>query len=271
MGYSSGSFSHRYGFRRSPSGPLIYHQAPERVRVGLLAILQQKMRKKPSYIRRVICNVLRSPEEPSNWSEYPNVWGEVQDRMLAADWYEVYDIVEAFANECSRNGELPLFSDCVNQLFAEEGIGWRLNETFLEVHGDPAFEGDLTAAEDELEESDFARAASELREARSDLSRRPEPDLSGAVTHAMGALECVSREVTGDRRSTLGQIVARNPDLFPRPLDEAASRLWGYASDQARHVREDRKLEWEDVLLVVGVAGVLCSYLNAKPDIRPGD
>jgi hypothetical protein len=54
-----------------------------------------------------------------------------------------------------------------------------------------------------------------------DLSRRPQPDLAGAVYHAMGGmLECRARDVTGDPRATVGEVLKRNPGLLPKPLDQ---------------------------------------------------
>jgi hypothetical protein len=259
------SFSKRYGYRSRPSGPLIYHEAPEQVRAGLLSVLERQMNKSPKWMRGVVCDVLRLRPDPHNWSEYPNIWGEVQDIVHQAKWYEVYDIMEAFAEKCARNGDLDEFSAHINELLADEGIGWRLNNTTaLEIHGDAELENVLGDTEEELKQSGFATAASELAEARGDLSRRPDPDLSGAVHHAMASLECVAREVSGDPKKTLGEIIKQHQDLFPPPVDTAAAKLWGYASEQARHGLESRNLAWEEALLMVGVSGALCSYLNTK-------
>ena len=221
-------------------------------------------------MRDVICGVLRARPNPNNWSVYPNIWDEVQNFVYSAQWYQVYDIIEAFAVQCSRNGDLQEFSTLLNGLLVDEGIGWQLNGTLLEVYGDAALESVLGDTEQELKDSGLTTASSELAEARGDLSRRPEPDLSGAIHHAMAALECVAREITGDPKKTLGDIIKRHPGLLPPPVDDAAAKLWGYASEHARHGNEKRRLVWEEVLLVVGVAGALCSYLNATGEISDG-
>ena len=57
-----------------------------------------------------------------------------------------------------------------------------------------------------------------------DLSRRPNPDITGAIQHAMAALECIARTVCGDGSSTLGALLKRNPDLIPKPLNEAVEK-----------------------------------------------
>jgi hypothetical protein len=76
-------------------------------------------------------------------------------------------------------------------VFAEEAVGWQLVGGEIQIRGDEAYGAALDNATDALDESEMAAAASELREAMRDLSRRPEADLSGAIHHAMMALECV--------------------------------------------------------------------------------
>jgi hypothetical protein len=80
----------------------------------------------------------------------------------------------------------------------------------------------------------------------------------------MGALECTAREATGDARATLGEVLRRHSDLLRRPIDEAISKLWGYASEMARHVREGRVPERPEAELLVGTAALLCTYLAKK-------
>ena len=44
--------------------------------------------------------------------------------------------------------------------------------------------------------------------------------------------------------------------MVPRPLDESLSRLWGYASEMARHIREGRTPNRSEAELAVTVASV---------------
>jgi hypothetical protein len=57
----------------------------------------------------------------------------------------------------------------------------------------------------------------------------------------MGPLEDLARDVTGDPKATLGEVLKRNPSLLPKPLDTALSQVWGCASNEARHVEEGRE------------------------------
>jgi hypothetical protein len=97
-----------------------------------------------------------------------------------------------------------------------------------------------------------------------DLSRRPAPDVTGAIQHAMVALECVALDVTGDPKSTLGDLLKKHRGTLPPPLDTALSKLWGFASDQGRHLRENQAPDIKEGELIVGLAGSLVSYLFGK-------
>ncbi len=115
-----------------------------------------------------------------------------------------------------------------------------------------------------LEATERPTAAKHLHEALQDLSRRPEADFPGAVYHAMGCLECVARDFTGDSKATLGEVLKRYPGLLPKPLDTALSQIWGYASNEARHVQEGRETSREEAELLVGLAAALSAYLTRK-------
>lgn len=80
----------------------------------------------------------------------------------------------------------------------------------------------------------------------------------------MAALECTAREATDDPRATLGEILKRYPDVLPKPLDDSMVKMWGYASEMARHIREGRTPSRAEAELVVGVSAAACSYLATR-------
>lgn len=122
----------------------------------------------------------------------------------------------------------------------------------------------VRVAESLLQTKGLKTARNELLEALRDLSRRPNPDITGAIQHSMSALECAAREVCGDARATLGDIMKRHRDLIPRPLDEAVSKVWGYASENARHLRESGEPTFEEAELVVNIASAIATYSVRK-------
>ncbi len=109
-----------------------------------------------------------------------------------------------------------------------------------------------------MQQASAPTAANEIHEALTDISRRPAPDVTGSIQHAMAALECVVRQVDGSN-DTLGAIIGRL-DL-PRPLDTALHKLWGFASEQGRHIQEGREPRFEEAELVVTVACAVSVYL----------
>jgi hypothetical protein len=52
--------------------------------------------------------------------------------------------------------------------------------------------------------------------------------------------------------------------IVPKPLDKAVELLWGYASNEARHVREGAEPAREDATLVVSTSAALIAFLAAK-------
>ncbi len=257
-------FSRRHGFGGAAAEITIRDDAPQDVREAILMIAEGDLRVSPGAIRSPLCAVLRQVPDPSNWTNYPNVWEECQRLMMGAPWYKVYDFVEALYERLAHSQEpdrAPRWESLINEYFLERGVGWRLHDGHLESRGPEAFEVAVDSARTALDAAGLATARREIHEALQDLSRRPEPDVTGAVQHAMAGLECAAREITGDHRATLGDILKRHPTLVPKPLDESLSKMWGYASEMARHIREGRTPSRPEAELVVGVAAATCTYL----------
>jgi len=259
-------FSRRFGHGPAASDITIREDAPDEVRGAILTIAERDLRLPPGRLRRVLCGVLRKLPDPRNWSDYPNVWDECQYLISNAPWYRVYDFAEAlyrFLADSEESERAETWQELLNEYFIEAGVGWKMVDGHLESRGPESFEAVVAAAREVLGEADLPTARQEIHEALRDLSRRPEPDVTGAIQHAMVALECTAREAAGDPRATLGEIIKRYPDLLPKPLDVGVSRLWGYASEFGRHVREGRVPGRAEAELVVGVAASVCTYLAA--------
>lgn len=265
----SPSFSKRNNYGSGPKAITIREDAPENLRYIILQIAED-LGYAPSTLRSVLCRVLRVPPDAGNWSEYPNIQSEIEGLIYRCDWYKVYDIIEAlhasFVQNDSRRHQrdAPRFSEDLNEFFEEEGIGWQLINGVVITRGTEVFESVLSTATRLLEESSKTTAAKHLKEAVSDLSRRPKPELHGAIYHAMGALECVARDVTRNPKATLGEILKSTSDVVPRPLDTALSQIWGYASNEARHVQEGREPNRDEAELIVGLSATITTYLSRK-------
>lgn len=218
----------------------------------------------PDAMRRTICAVLLVRPDRSNWSEYPNIWDEVNGLIEDCSWFKVYDIAEAIhaAFAAQYSDEADIFQDRLNGYFRENGIGWQMTDGRIVYRGSEAFAETTREAAAVLAQTGRSAAASEIHEALADISRRPKPDATGAIQHSIAALECTARDVTGEPRLTLGRLVPRLA-LTP-PMDIAVEKLWGYASERARHIREGQAVSSAEAELVVSVACAVCTFLSRR-------
>lgn len=197
----------------------------------------------PSAMRRIICQVLLVPPDPDNWSEDPNIRDEVVGLVADCPWYKVHDLAEAFHGALAQrfnDSAADRLDDRLNQFFVENGIGWQMDGGQIVFRGSEAFFGATQEAVEILERTGRSAAAREIHEALRDISRRPEPDVTGAIQHACAAMEATARDVMADS-STFGAL-AKRLDL-PKPLDSAAEKLWSYASNNARHGLEGQQVD----------------------------
>ena len=265
----SGIFSERHGYKASER-PVIYREHASPNLRTMIVHLAEKHGLSPSSIRNVLCSYLLIAPDSSNWSEYPNIDGECRNLMNGCEWFEVYDLVEQlayrlFAEEQTGEAALKFQSD-INRLFIKDGAGWQMNQFQIYARGSEPFNVMTKEAQNVLNAGGNQTAASEIHEAIRDISRRPQPDKTGAVHHAMGAIECMARSVSGDSKSTLGEIIKSKSKHhgIPSPLDDALSKMWGYASERGRHIREGLVPSFEEAELVVTVAAAVCTYLARK-------
>lgn len=262
-------FSERHGFAHDI--PIITREAPPMLRTAIIE-LAYRAQLLPSTLRKIVCNVTFETPDPNNWSERPNVDEEVRRLLLDAAWYDVYDVIERICDALNVNQHPMFFSPSqacrqfeseVNRLFMRRGVGWQLKNARIEYRADPGVATALAQAPNLLVNSGRPTAASELHEAIRDLGRRPQPEVTGAIQHAMAALECVARHL-GGTTDTLGELIARQRVPLPPPLGTALSKLWGFASENGRHLLEGRSPSFEEAELVVGLSAVTCQYLAQK-------
>lgn len=260
-------FSEREGLRPSNAEITVRHDAPPNLRYAVVAIAGE-LGLRYSNIREVICHTLRVRPDSYNWSEIPNIRDEVYGLLEGCEWYKVYDIAEALQDSvCPQhsyhwhNDECKQFEKKLNQVFYEKGIGWKMKEGKIVFRGANIFEETIEEVTKVLDTSDHQRALREMREALRDISRRPDPDITGAIQHACAGLEATARYVLNEPDKTLGALVSQLP--LPEPLEIAVDKLWGYASQNARHMDESKSVDVNitDAELLVNVAGAVCIYL----------
>lgn len=258
------SFAKRFGYSLKEKEITIRDAAPEGLRSYILEVMYD-LGYLPSVLRTIVCRVLKvAPDVQGNWSERPNIDYEVRDHLNNCEWFFVYDVIEAFYAKLRNTDERTKFEDEINDYFKMNGIDWKLTNGIVQVRGDEVFEKSVSKVTGILDAAKLQTAKSEIKEALIDLSRRPHPDLTGAIQHSLASLECVVREVTGDKNSTLGDLMKKFPGVIPPPLDQAVTKIWGFTSEQGRHLREGREPQHLETELVVEVTAAISGYLGKR-------
>lgn len=256
----SRDFSNRHGYGAEDAEISVREDAPDDLRYAV-AEIARAAGLGPKRIRTIVCRVLLVAPDPSNWSEYPNIWEETLGLLANCEWYKVYDIAESLWRSLeNETDEQRLYRDELNRLFREKGIGWELKDPDgIVFRGGETFAATTREAAQTLEDAGLTTAANEIHEALRDISRRPDSDRTGAIQHAVAALECTAREIAAEPNATLGQLI---PKLgLPKPLDAATEKLWAFASNHARHLREGGSAEDDEAELVVSVSCAVCAFL----------
>lgn len=263
------SFSNRHGFVPDNEPIKIYHEAPDWLREYVCTVTEQ-LPIEPYFLRNQICTLLIETPSRENFGRL-EIFREIRSLLYHAEWYFIYDVIEILARNLKSQGNLDEFNALliqINGAFKRKGVGWQLlNNGCIQVRGEEIFEKSVQTAITAAEETGRTATARELHDALLDLSKRPAPDITGAIRHAIAALECVARDVTGDSRKTLGEIIKLHPNLLPLTLDKGVEKIWGYVSDKVRHIRE-REGHVPDLCeaeLIVGMAGSIATYLIKKP------
>lgn len=255
-------FSVRQGVRPEPSPGL--EEAPEALRYFLLEYLQDSNGGYAWLAAEVLEHFLRRPGLKTNFSNIhdPTAWPRLYDLIQQFEWWKVYDLIEEIHSKLPDHRHQE-FVRQVNEVLTLENTLWKMNyDGEIVYKGSEPFEYVVYDATSTLHKARRKTAKDEMHKAIDDLSKRPRPDLTGAVHHAMAALECVAADVCGEKGGTLGQIVKRHPDKFPPPVGEAVSKLYGFASDKGRHITEGGEPDLKEVELIVGIAATVASYLS---------
>ena len=294
-------FSSRHGFSSVATEILYVNDVPYELREALIIIANEagltfKM------LQKVVCNLLRKPTEEDDISFDSSIKLQLREHLKTCEWFKIYDIIEAchealikevdmlhqtrrpqcYLDEsgemqevdpvCAADENLTFkpdyFANEINKYFVENGIGWKLDNARLEFRGDENFQEALLAANKGLNEAQLTTSASRFQEALLNLSRRPVPEIHGAIYHAMAGLECAMREVTDDHKLQLSDPIARQKGFIPAPLDAGIKKIYEFASDRSRHINEGRLPDLDEAVLVVHVAAALAAYLSNHPNLN---
>ncbi len=182
-------FTDHHDYRAEEQEITVREDAPQELRFAIPEIARN-LDMSPKEMRNVVCGTLLVPPDQNNWS-HDRIWDEVKRLIDNCHWAKVYDIAEAF-HAAFRSDRNEIFENRLNQFFRENGIGWQMTEGKIRYRGSETFAEITHKARKVLAQAGRSAAENEIHEALQDISRRP-PDITGAVQHAIAALECTAR------------------------------------------------------------------------------
>ena len=253
------SFSIRYNLRESDNSIIVTNDAPEVFRLWLIYLVKS-LEVSIEKIRASVCACTYQAEDRNNWSPNDFMLSEAQDKLLQAQWYYVYDVAEDLYKQLPLNKK-GVYVEELNTFFYTNGYGWQINNDGIILRrGNVIENNNFASALDAL--AHLSTAQNELKNALQDLSKRPEPDLTGSVHHSLASIECLLRDMFNASGESLGNIIKNNRKKFTSPLDLVIGQLWGYASNHGRHVGEGTEPTFEEAQFVLYTTSAIITFVT---------
>jgi hypothetical protein len=284
-------FSHRHNFDPRIPKSAVLEEAPEGLRIAYLnSVLEPIVNWNSSHnderplhayeLSRQFCSMARM-EMPDFGYSNTSTWDDLKYLIKGAEWFNFYDFVEYVAKSLVKTpdgtitrfveqADFEKYKQQVNDLFLEDRIGWRLNDSGELVREIPS------ALARRLEETsnrlsgEFTPARRHYLKAVRYVSGRP-LDPENAIKEIISAVESVGR-VFYPNANTLGDVakeMRKKAHLMPPVMVQMIEKFYGYASSEpaVRHgspVQSRVFLADAEFCLHVGVA--LIRYMLERHD-----
>lgn len=94
-------FSKRFGYSTQEKEIAIREDAPQGLREFIVQTLYE-FGFKPYQLRQAICGILRKAPDYDNFTDFPYIDKEVISLIKNCEWFQVYDVIEAFYLEIAK-------------------------------------------------------------------------------------------------------------------------------------------------------------------------
>ena len=201
---------------------MVYDSAPDSVRYGIREVLTVLGYRRPKEQRQVLCQALRVPPNPGNWSDFPNVDDEVVELLTTTSWYKLFDSLERIPLYLQSH-DVAIYFEKINTLLADEMVGYRFESTRLVRVGTAEFQNAIVAARTALQDERFAEPRRQFDRAYEFRNNFP-PDWPNAIKEAVNSVEGVLQVIYDRPSVALPTIVSDN---LPSDLPGGIKRLFG--------------------------------------------
>jgi len=256
-------FSTRYETRRPAEG-LIYDRVPDRVRDGVLNILDD-FGTYPWYTVNRLGEELyaaldrRPPSDGVFLITYPAAL------VVRLEWDEFCDACEALW-KIVREEDRDALSNRLNALFTRHYFGYELRDGLMQRVGARVAEAAIGKARGILRDPDLSGPDEQYQKAIGFFNRRPEPDCEKCVEEAVLSVEGVARVLLNNHSITLSQALKRlkkEKDVHPT-LVYLIDKLYAYRGDAGgvgHALTQKKEVRIEEAEFVLGISASAIVYL----------
>jgi hypothetical protein len=283
-------FSTRYKVQSGISS-LILEDAPRPTRVGFLKgvlgefVGSSNRHGRPeepletTEIHEKFIALIRDESDPWDYDQ-SSAWNALTEHLKSCSWMEFYDFVELVGTLLIEADEDPFsgrklaffqrYQSKVNELFAEDAIGWRLDENAQLVRQMPqSLAKRMLSTERGLGEK-FEMARMHYRKATKYITQHPIDEANG-VKEIVSALESVAK-VLEPECATLGDAIKvfKRKGRFPKHLLDAMEKLYVYsnATPLVRHGHTQAggvSIDEAELALHIGIAFIRFLISSSSP------
>ncbi len=204
-------------------------------------------------------------ELPNFYGQYGSkgVYGKFKDFFLSCSWFEVYDFLEALAQDRSKLVDKKT-REWINNELEEHNSAYRFVEAQIAEITDT---NEIKAIEVALSTSE-SHVRVHLDASLQMLSDKESPDYRNSVKESISAVEAMCRHLTGNKSATLGDALNRIQNVHPA-MSAAFSKLYGYTSDASgiRHsLTDESTINYADAKFMLVACSAFVSYLKIASD-----
>lgn len=156
------------------------------------------------------------------------------------------------------------FEQSINELFEKEYVGYRMVDGIMVPISDDIEINEIK----ETLDSDYEGCHSHITKALGFLSDRENPDYKNCIKESISAVENICQILVGDTNATLGKALKKlesNGIYIHKSMEEAFSKLYGYASDEGgiRHAEGmfESDVSFEDAKFMLVACSAFINYL----------
>ena len=229
-------FSLRHSIEPTPEQP-IFDDAPARLRFFTMQFLKNNFYANVAY--ETVADALCVPELLSAEMPIIGQWEPIWAQVSCCEWWQLFNLLEAIYRYLPHmsSGQELIYMQKLNDVFAEESIGWRMNGAgHLERQLPDAAKTQVESLFRELQAPRFSPALEHVKAAHTAYNGHPRRGRE-VCSEVFDALESMAKEVFSMPTATFGDVIKtmRARNVFSQETISTLEKLWVLASNHFRH------------------------------------